>query len=490
MKHFLYLILILAALCPLRVEAAEIVLTLDEAIVRARSNSVEAAGALARLKSAYWQWRTYRADRLPEVKFNATLPAYANRYSSYMNSNGEYSFVANRYLQATGELAVSQNIPLTGGKVSVISSLDFVRQFGKEARNDFMTIPAAVSLSQPLFGVNHLRWSQRIEPQRYREACAEFLSASEDVALQAVSLYFSLILSRENLTIAEQNLTVAERLYGVAQEKRTMGSISQNDLLQMEINLLDARSAVSECTSTLKSDMFALRTFLDYDGDTEIVTVLPDSVPQTAIGYEQALELARANNKFATSMRRRQLEADYEVAKAKANLREINLFAQVGYTGSDSRADEAYRRLRGNQMVEVGVSIPILDWGRRRGKVKVAESNRRVVESQLRQESQNFNQDLYVLVERFGNQQQQLDFAQRTAEIANRRYDTNVSTFLIGKISTLDLNDSQQRKDESRRNYITQLFRFWTYWYQIRSITLYDFQHQSDILADIERLVK
>lgn len=140
--------------------------------------------------------------------------------------------------------------------------------------------------------------------------------------------------------------------------------------------------------------------------------------------------------------------------------------------------------------MEVGISVPLLDWGKRRGRVKVAESNRRVTESRLRQERADFNQDLFVLVERFCNQQSQLAIAARSNEIARKRYDTNVQTYMIGKISTLDLNDSQSKKDEAMRQYVNELYKFWNYWYQIRSLTLYDYEHRDNITADIERLVK
>lgn len=487
MRLNLILIVTLVVAASPVVAAREMTLSLDDAIIRARTGSVDAAVALDRLRTAHWEWRAHRAELLPEVTLNATLPTYADRYSSYMNDEGQYSFVRNRFLEAQTQLSVTQNIKLTGGSVSLISSLDFLRQF--DTGNRFMTIPLAVTLNQPLFGVNRLRWNSRIEPERYAEALAEFMSASEDVAMRAVSLYFALLLSRENVNIATQNLTTAERLYNVAVEKRKMGSISQNDLLQMEINLLDARAALTDCRSTMKSDMFALRSFLALDEDVEIIPIVPTAVPLVSIDYDAALQLARTNNKIAASMRRQQLEADYEVARARGDQRQVNLFAQLGYTGTDSRAAEAYRRLRGNQMVEVGVSIPLLDWGKRRGRVKVAESNRRVTESRLRQEAMEFDQDLFVLVERFGNQQEQLQLARRTDEIATRRYDSNVETFMIGKISTLDLNDSRSRKDESRRHYVTQLYKFWLYWYQLRSLTLYDFEHHCNINTDVDKIL-
>lgn len=490
MTRFFILMMMLSWLSSAEGSARELSLTLDDAIVMARTRSVNSAVALDELKTAYWQWRTYRADRLPEVGLTATAPAYANRYTPYMDADGNYSFVRSHNLDVQAQLSVTQNITLTGGKVSLVSSLDFMHQYGEGGGNRFLTIPVALTLTQPVFGVNTLKWNSRIEPVRYSEAKAAFLSATEDVAMVTVNLFFSLILSRENLTIARQNLDNARKLYAVAQEKRVMGQISQNDLLQMELNMLDAQSGLTDCESTLKSSMFTLRSFLSIEDDVEIIPVVPLSVPVATISYADALDRALANNKFARNIRRRQLEAEYEVAKAKGDLRQIQIFAQVGYTGTDATAGQAYARLCGNQLVEVGFSIPLLDWGKRKGRVKVAESNRRVTESRIRQESMDFSQELFVLVERFCNQQQQLQIATRANEIARRRYDTNVQTFMIGKMSTLDLNDSQTRKDECMRRYIDELYKFWSYWYQIRSITLYDYMLHDNIDADIERLVK
>ena len=481
---------IAAALIAQAQTTREMQLTLDDAIAMARVRSVDAAEALDELRSSYWEWRSFRAEQLPELTFKATAPSYAKQYSSYMNEDGSYSFVGTNSLQASGQLSVTQNIPLTGGKVSLNSSLDFLRQYEGNTGNRFMSIPLALSLTQPLFGVNTMKWDRRIEPVRYAEAKAAFLSATEDVARLTVDYYFTLLMSRENVDISRQNLENAERLYAVAREKREMGLISQNDLLQMELNVIDAKSALTDNLSELKADMFRLRSFLDLSEDTEIIPVVPETVPHAEITYGDALDRALSNNKFVKTMRRLQLEADYDVAKAKGDMREIELFVQLGYTGTDNDFDGAYRRLRANELASVGFSIPLVDWGKRRGKVKVAESRRRVTQSSVRRETMNFNQDIFILVERFSNQQQQLDLATKAAEIASRRYRTNVETYLIGMLPTLELNDSRVSKDNSRREYITQLYKFWNYWYQIRSLTLYDYGSGKDINADFEKYIK
>ena len=383
-------------------------ITLEEAILTARANSVDAAVALNELRTAYWSYRTYRADLLPEINFNATVPSYRKSYSAYQHEDGSYSFVRNNYMQMTGEVSIAQNIWFTGGTLSLNTSLDFLKQLENPKYNRFMSIPVALTLSQPIFGVNTIKWNRRIEPVRYAEAKAAFVSATETVALTAINHYFSLLMAKENVNIAAQNLENATKLYEVAKAKRDMGQISKNDLLQLELNLLNAKSKYTDCEISYRSNMFQLRAFLDIQEDVTLEPVVPDLIPYTLVSYTDVLEKAHANNSFSKNIRRRQLEADYEVAKAKGNQREIMLFAQIGYTGTADKFGPAYDRLKDNQIVEVGFKIPIVDWGKRRGKVKVSESNRDVVRSRLRKEQMDFDQDIFILVERFNNQQRQL----------------------------------------------------------------------------------
>lgn len=464
-------------------------ITLEEAVLTARSRSVDAAVALNQLRTAYWSYRTYRADLLPELSFNATVPSYRKSYSAYQLDDGSYTFVRNNYLQMNGELSIKQNIWLTGGTLSLTTSLDWLRQLDNGAGNRFMSVPVALTLNQPIFGVNHTKWSRRIEPVRYEEAKAQFISATEGVALNAVTNFFNLLMSKENLGIARQNYENSKKLHEVAIAKRNMGQISRNDLLQLELNLLNAESDLTDCESNYRSAMFALKAFLDIEDDEDLDPEVPESVPSGELDYTSVLDKALTNNSFSKEIRRRQLEADYNVAKAKGNMRQIDLFAQIGYTGTADNTPDAYRGLKDNQVVEIGFSIPLVDWGKRRGQVKVAENNRKVIESSIRKEQMEFDQNIFILVERYNNQRRQLELAQRADTIAGARYKTNLETFLVGKISTLDLNDSQLSKDQSHQALINQLYLFWNYYYQVRSLTLWDFAGNCGIDADFDRII-
>ncbi|WP_303010216.1 TolC family protein [uncultured Bacteroides sp.] len=465
-------------------------ITLNEAIAMARVQSVDAAVALNELKTAYWEYRTFRAELLPEVNLTGTLPDYNKSYSSYQNPDGSYSFVRNSALGLSGELSIDQNIWFTGGKLSLTSSLDYMKQLGTGGDRHFMSVPVTLKLTQPILGVNTVKWNRRIEPVRYAEAKAAFITATEEVTMQAITYYFNLLLAEENLGTAKQNLSNADHLYEVALAKRKMGQISENELLQLKLSALNAKAALTEAESDLNAKMFQLRAFLGVGEDEVLSPVVPEAVGDIKMEYNQVLNKALERNSFAQNIRRRQLEADYEVATARGNLRSIDLFASVGYTGENHDFSSVYRNLQDNQIIQVGVKIPILDWGKRRGKVRVAKSNREVVLSKIRQEQINFNQDIFLLVEHFNNQAQQLAIAKEADMIAQQRYKTSIETFLIGKINTLDLNDAQSAKDAARQKHISELYYYWYYFYQIRSLTLWDFRTNTELEADFDEIVR
>lgn len=498
MKHYFFILAAGLLTMPLASQAqdgsvpatTEREITLAEAIALARTQSVDAAVALNELRTAYWEYRTFRAELLPEVNFTGTLPNYLKSYSAYQNSDGSYSFVRNNTLGLSGQLSIDQSIWLTGGKLSLTSSLDYLKQLGSNGYKQYMSVPVSLQLTQPIFGVNTLKWDRRIEPVRYAEAKADFITATEEVTMKTITYFFNLLLAKETLATARQNKENSDRLYEVAQAKRKMGQISENDLLQLKLNALQGQADVTAAESSLNAYMFQLRSFLGVSEQETLNPVLPTTCPDVSIEYSNVLQKAQERNAFAQNVRRRQLEADYSVAAARGNLRSIDLFASVGYTGQNHTLSAAYKDLMDNQVVQVGVKIPILDWGKRRGQVRVAKSNREVVLSQIRQEQMDFNQNIFLLVANFNNQAQQLGIAEEADLIAERRYKTSVETFMIGKISTLDLNDAQNSKDAARQTHIKELYYYWYYFYQLRSLTLWDFERNTELEADFEAVVK
>lgn len=463
-------------------------ISLQEAIIRASQESVDAMGVRSEYIASYWEYRTYKSELLPEVTVTGTLPYYSKSYNPYQSEDGSYKYVSNDYSQIDVGMSIMQNIPLTGGKISVESSMQRLEQYGKNSFTRYKSIPGAITLEQPVFGFNRVGWMRKIEPIKKKESEQKLIADIEDISHTVVEYYFNLLLGEANLEIAKQNLENSNKVFSIAEARRKMGQISENELLQLKVSLLNAESELTKAQLSLDARMFQLRSYLGYGDDIILDPILPafrsEKIP--TLYYARVLEKAINKNSFTQNVQRRMLEASQEVSRAKSDRWNFTLFASLGLSGQEDKFSHAYesRNLRSNQIVEVGVKLPILDWGKRKGKIKVAEANRDVIQSRLDKEQIDFNQNIFLTVQNFNNQGKQLEIAKETDDIAQQRYNTSVEAFILGKIDVLNLNDAQSSKDMARRNYIQQLYALWSYHYQIRSLALYDFIEDKELTVN------
>lgn len=465
-------------------------LQMEEVILLARTQSVTDATSRNRLRAAYWRYVAHKATLLPEVALTGNLPDFKSGYNLLQNAQGGYNFVRTNVMRLNGELSVTQNIPWTGGSLGISSSLERVSTYGDHKSQRFLSVPASLTLTQPIFGVNTFKWENKIEPVRYREAKQNYMQEVEQTTRDAISRYFDLLVAQERFESAVQNELNAQKLHEIAQIRLRNGEISTNDERRLQLNLLSAISTRTSEETNWRAQMFRLQSFLGLPSEDTLRAQLPNFVLQPDIHFEEVLTYARANNAFQPYLERRRLEAEYAVAQAKGERFQLDLFASVGYTGQNEHLPDAYKTLIDNQQVKVGIRLPLIDWGKRKGKIKTAEWAQQVTETQLQRETQAFEQDIYILVERYNNQQFQLRIADQSDSIAQLRYQTSIEVFLLGKIGVLELNDAQQSKDNARINRIRALWQFWDYYYRIRTLTLHDFTGTHPIDNEIEAIIR
>lgn len=463
-------------------------ITLGEAIRLAQGQSLDAIVAKSQLRSAYWQYRNYKADLLPNVRLTGTLPSFNRTLANYLKEDGTYKYVSSNSISEQLSLAVTQNIPLTGGQLSLQSQLERVDQLDGNKEKEYMSVPFNVVFSQPLVTANLLKWSMKIEPEKYKQAQQQFAVNMENIAVQAISYYFDLLLAMINVNIDKQNLESSEKLMQIAQGKRERGLISDNDLLQLRLNYLNASSSLIQTEQAYEQKMFALRNYLGFNERVVLSPDIPDECPAIELTFKDVLELANKNNPLRYEVVCRTLEARRLVAQAKAGRGvQADVYASIGFTGSDHSLKDTYRDLRNRESVSLGVSIPLLNWGKGKGEVELARSQAEITRVQMEKEIQNFEQNVLIAVKQYQEQNRLNEIVRLADTVARKRYKTAYETFVLGQISVLDLNAARTEQDNARRMYISQLYSSWVYFYTLRKLTLYDFEKSEDIIYQQEK---
>ena len=468
-----------------RAQTAEkrMVLSLEQVVQKARTESPDAMAARHTFRSSYWNYRSFRANYLPSVALTSG-PELTRTINKVTLADGSEKYVSQNMLTVDGGLTIRQNVPFTGGTFFVESAIQRMKLYDSKTVS-FRTSPIVVGYSQSLFGYNSLKWDRKIEPLRYREAQKAYAEALELVSADAVRKFFALASAQRDYEMACFNYANADTLYQFAKGRYNIGTITENELLQLEINRLtestnrmDAMIEVDDCRQ-------ALCTFLGLEKDVVVEVRINKEVPHFDVDPQVAYELFSRNSPDVDAMERKLIESHSSVAQARSNAGlKADLYLKCGLSQTGVSVSEAYHNPLDQQQVSVGVSLPVLDWGRGRGKIKVAKSRQDLVEIQVEQEKNNLEMNVRKLVLQFNLQSERVGIAWKTDQTAQRRYDVAKKLYLLGKSSVLDLNASISEKDRASRSYLSALNNYWSLYYMLRSMTLYDFEQGKELGYD------
>lgn len=493
MKSIISLLTVLLVLFSARVAVSQDtrILTFDEVIQLAEEQSPDALMAKHRFRSSYWQYRTYLAQYRPSLILTGTTPDFSNTYDKVWNSSSNgYEYKTSNTLSNLAALSLSQNIGFTGGTISVLSDLTLFNDLENDNRN-YISTPLSIGLTQPLFRYNPLKWQKRTEPMMYEAARKTYLANREAVHGQAVRYFFSLALAQINKQIAGMNYSNADTLWRIAKGRYELGTIAEDELLQMQLLWLNAETIQKEADMNLMDREIRLKSFLGLSENYRIQLILPGDIPDLHVDAQEVFDLAMLNNPEIINQQLAIMEAQSNLAQAKAEKGfNANLVAFYGLRDQDPQFELAYSEPNKQQRVRIGFTMPILDWGLGRGKYKMAQSSLELTQVQTEQAIADFQQNLYLDVEQFNLQAFQVATAAKSDTVAMKMYEVTKQRFLIGKISVLELNNADTRKDQNRRAYVQALQNYWTYFYNIRGLTLFDFINRMPLEIDYEGLIK
>lgn len=463
---------------------------LDEVIQTAREQSVAATLAKHNFIVSYWQFRTYKAQFLPSVNLEANLGQYNRSLTMLQNSEtGERNYVNNNTLQNEIGLSVRQNLPFSGGSVSVYSSLNRLDQYAPERMIRYNSQPVYISYNQPIKAFNSLKWEKKIEPKQYELAKKIYLERMESITSLVVGYFFDLLIAQQRLAVAEQSLENTQLLYKIAQERFSIGTISQNELLQLQLRLLNDELSIRDNRLTVEMQMIKLRNYLGFNESVELVLKMPPVQQDMVLDVDEVMMKMDRNSSFALTNEIDRLEAEQEVARARANNGlQASLYAQFGLNQVGNDLKSAYRSPIDQEVFGLQLSLPILDWGRGRGKVKVAKSRHKVIEMQIEQSEIEKREDVVFKVLQFNMQGPQCSVSARADTVGRQSYESARERFLNGAIGVMELNNAQSEMDQASIRYLTDLSNYWQYYYNIRQMTLFDYIKNENLTEDFDRL--
>jgi hypothetical protein len=458
-------------------------LTLKQVIEIAKGESPSALIAKNRKNNNYWAYRTFQSNYKPQLVLRGTLPSFNRAINPITLPDGQVAFINQSFAQNSMTLGLRQVISATGGSIWVNTGLQRLDILGDNRSTSFLATPAFISFEQPLFVFNDLLWDKKIEPLRYEESVKRYSEDIEVLSVRATGLFFDLLLSQITMDLASKNLANNDTIYRIAQGRYEMGKIAENELLQLELGVMNASQQLSQSQLDFQNNLLSLKNFLGNKANLgDFTLAAPEETPDFDIDEQLAIEQAKANRERYISFKRRILESERQVAQAKGdNGIDINVSGSIGFTNRASNFGEAYANVQNQQIFNISLQIPILDWGRQKARIQTALANEEATKSIVSQDMLAFEQDVLQKVRQFKILREQLKVSKRSDEVAQKSYDIAQNRYLIAKISINELINILRAKDDAKRQYLNSLRSFWSAYYELRQLTLYDFEKKEVI---------
>jgi len=465
-------------------------ITLLQAIEIAGDSSLSAFKAKNSYLSGYWQYRTFKAERLPSMSLDMTPFSYNQNFvERYDYQNNVDTYKSQQSLNSNANLSIKQNVDLTGGTFTVNTELGYLRNYGLTQYVQYTSIPFSVGYSQSLFGFNSFKWEKKIEPVRYEKVKKELIYNLQEISEQTSEYFFDLALNQTIYDLAKQNIANSDTLYRIGQERYKIGTISQSDLLTLKLNVINSRNDVSNAEINLKTSTFTFASYLRYDTQIQFHLELPTKPLDIIILADDVMKKSRENNPTIPEMKETILTAQQTLDQTKKQSRfSASLSASVGFNQVANDFTDAYKKPLQQNVVSVSLSVPIIDWGLNKGKVNMARENLNTVKITAKQTEQSFEQDVLMTVYEYNLRQSQIQLSEEAKQIAELAYNKTKQLFIIGKTDVNGVNLAISRQIEAEENYITSLKNYWLCYYKIRKLTLYDFEGKKPISFDFEKI--
>jgi len=483
------LMLMVLVLCGIEAIAQQsVALTLDRTIMMAADSSLEAFRSKNFYMARYWEYRTFKAGRLPSLTLNLTPGQYNRTFIKRYDSEADVDvYRQQQAYEAFGGLAVAQNFDLLGGRFFLNTNLDYLRNFGHNTYTQYTSVPVRIGYTQELLGYNDFKWQKKIEPLKYEKAKKQLVYELENISQLAVSYFFNLAKAQEEYNMAKEKVSSSDTLFHVAGERFKIAAIGESDYLSLKLERLNAVNSLENAEISLKRAMFALTSFLNLDKNTTIQLMLPSYPKSMEITPEKALVEARENNPALLEFKQNILESRRTVDRTRLeSIFNASIWASIGFNQVAGTLSDAFRDPLRQDIVSLGVSIPLVDWGVRKGRYNMARNNLSVSEITAHQGEIKVEEDVLMTVNDFNIQRKLIASAVEAYELADDIYAKTHQRFLIGSGDINTLVRTYQSQLEARRNYISALERYWISYYKIRSLTLFDFEYNVPIINTIE----
>ena len=446
------------------------------------NNSFQSETAKNKKDIALLGFDFYKSLKKPNLSLGVDLPNYSKTSSPIIQPDGTIAFQSISQANSSVSAFASQVISSTGGTIFANSDIQRFDDLSSDFKQ-YNGIPIRVGISQPIIGVNPWKFQDKIQPLLAEEAKKTYNTQIEEALGEATQRYFDILIIKQNLDIALTNQKVNQNLLKITEERLNLGKVSKDEKLQLEIELNNAKLAVSQATSQLDQSIANLYSFIGKKSPESLINFsLPEIHKIDKVDIPALLSSYKKNRSEVIAYHRSLLESDLDIAQAKSDFGfQANLRASIGLAKGADNFSDVYNNPFEEQQFNLTLQIPILDWGKKRSAVQQMKIQKQDIEATYKQQLLELETSIEQEAIFFSRLQNEIDLLKDIMEKAEERFSISNDRYILGNIDITNLTLAQRDKDQTKRNYINALKSYWSSYYRLRILSGYDLITNSEI---------
>jgi len=125
--------------------------------------------------------------------------------------------------------------------------------------------------------------------------------------------------------------------------------------------------------------------------------------------------------------------------------------------------------------------MPLIRWGAGHSDVQAAKAEEMRVAANAKARHDQLEEEARFAALQLTQSQRMVALSAKADTVATKRFEVAKNRYVIGKIGISDLFIAQNEKDQALTAYVQALRTYWTNYYRLRRVTLYDFEKSLEL---------
>ncbi len=461
-------------------------LTSDDLIDIALAESPELELANIQYTIASLQYDRFATFLKPSLNLNAQIPVLNRAINVIDQPDGQQDFINQSSMRNRIGASLDYQLATTGGRIYVSSNLERLDVFKTDAfdySKSYFFTPVTIGIEQPLFQFNAVKWQKEILKRQEERTDARRVLEQEAVIYQIVSGFYDLEMIRRRMDLLKSKMEDSRSLIKIKKQLFERGSGSLAEMKQLALDTLQSGIEYRAIALDYENKNRQLMDLSGLDRDHFLVPVSSSEIYLPAIDVNTAIRQAIHHRARTAGIRLRMAQAERDIEEAdKDRGVALDISASLGLNNTAEAFSGLQYNFLDRELLSIGLRMPITDWGRREINRQLANTQLDELQKTLATEEREISRQVIELYHRYQYLQDKMTVNDEALRTAQDIYESIRDQYLRGQTDWISLQQNRTSLDNATLTYYQTRSEAVKVYYQIRSITLYDFERKEELL--------